>query len=100
MSIKINKDKCTGCPGNKEKPCVHICPGDLIYFSNVKKRPEIRDYGECWGCLSCSKVCKAQAIEGTLPFAIREEEVSLIPMKEKDQLNWYLKANNQKRKIN
>lgn len=40
MGIRIDKGKCTGCPGRDEPPCVKYCPGNLIVIApETKKGP-------------------------------------------------------------
>ena len=56
MSIKINQDKCIGCI-----KCIEACPGNLIKLDN--KKAFIKRERDCWGCTSCLKECKTQAIE-------------------------------------
>ena len=56
MSIKINQEKCVGC-----KRCVEVCPGNLIKVNAGKA--DIKRERDCWGCTSCLKECKTQAIE-------------------------------------
>ena len=56
MSIQINKMNCVGCGR-----CIEVCPGNLIKLDADKKAviPYPRD---CWGCTSCLKECKHEAI--------------------------------------
>ncbi len=56
MSIEINKEKCVGC--NK---CTKVCPGSLIKIGEDKKA-YIKYQKDCWGCTSCLKECKYEAI--------------------------------------
>ena len=57
MSIVINKDLCKGC-----RRCQEVCPGDLIKVGEDKKC-FIKYPEECWGCTSCVKECKVNAIK-------------------------------------
>ena len=56
MSIRIDKQKCVGCAG-----CVEVCPGNLIKIDTDGKAviPYPKD---CWGCTSCLKECRHDAI--------------------------------------
>ena len=56
MSIKINKSKCVGC-----RKCIEVCPGNLIKIDSGKAF--IKRERDCWGCTSCLKECKQEAIE-------------------------------------
>ena len=55
MSIAINGNKCAGCGR-----CVQVCPGSLIRLQDG--RAVIKREKDCWGCTSCLKECKVQAI--------------------------------------
>ncbi|MDY2629004.1 MAG: ferredoxin family protein [Lachnospiraceae bacterium] len=56
MSIRIQKDKCVGC-----RRCVEVCPGNLIK-TDENGKAQIRHVKDCWGCTSCIKECRADAI--------------------------------------
>ena len=56
MSIVINKSKCVGCG-----QCSIVCPGSLIKMGEDKKA-YIKYPKDCWGCSSCLKECKFEAI--------------------------------------
>ncbi len=56
MSIKIDKQRCTGCGR-----CREICPGGLLYADQAGKT-ENRYPRDCWGCTACLKECQALAI--------------------------------------
>lgn len=53
MSIKIDKEKCTGCSA-----CIEICPVGAIRIEECKA--VISD--ECVECQACINICKAEAI--------------------------------------
>ena len=57
MSIAIDSMKCRACG-----KCLDVCPGSLIVRGEDKKAV-IRYPKDCWGCVSCVKVCKVNAIE-------------------------------------
>jgi len=56
MSIKIDRNKCSGCG-----KCRQVCPGSLLYKDGAGKT-EIRYPKDCWGCTSCVKECDFAAI--------------------------------------
>lgn len=56
MSIQINKLKCVGC-GN----CVEACPSNLIK-KDTDGKAFIKHVKDCWGCTSCLKECRFEAI--------------------------------------
>lgn len=55
MSIRFN-DNCIGCGA-----LCKVCPGSLIKIKD--NRAYIKYPKDCWGCVSCVKVCKVNAIE-------------------------------------
>ncbi len=59
MSIRIDKSKCTGCGA-----CTRVCPGNLLQLTEEKdgKKSSIRCSRDCWGCCSCIKECRFQAL--------------------------------------
>lgn len=57
MSIRIDPDKCSGCGR-----CREVCPGGLLYQDN-RGKTVIRYPKECWGCTSCLKECRSDAIK-------------------------------------
>ena len=56
MSIQINKLKCVGCG-----KCVEACPGNLIK-KDIDGKAFIKHVKDCWGCTSCLKECRFEAI--------------------------------------
>ncbi len=56
MSIAINQEKCKGCG-----KCTQVCPGNLIKMKDHKA--VIYREKDCWGCTSCIKECRWQAID-------------------------------------
>jgi Fe-S-cluster-containing hydrogenase component 2 len=54
MSVKIDKEKCTGCGA-----CDEICPVDAIKVDDVA----IVDENECIDCGTCVEECPVDAIE-------------------------------------
>ena len=56
MSIQINKLKCVGCG-----KCVEACPGNLIK-KDTDGKAFIKHVKDCWGCTSCLKECRFEAI--------------------------------------
>lgn len=56
MSIQINDAKCRGCG-----LCMEVCPGNLIW-RNAADKAYIKRPEDCWGCTSCLKECRFDAI--------------------------------------
>ena len=56
MSIQIRKENCIGCG-----LCIEACPGNLIK-KGADGKAFIRHERDCWGCTSCLKECKNDAI--------------------------------------
>lgn len=54
MSVKIDKEKCTGCGA-----CAEICPVDAIKVDDVA----VVDENECIDCGTCVEECPVDAIE-------------------------------------
>ena len=54
MTVKIDKEKCTGCGS-----CTEICPVDAI---KVEDKAEV-DENECIDCGTCVDECPEEAIE-------------------------------------
>ncbi len=86
MTIKIDKNRCNGCPGLEEGRCERICPGDLIRRRNNKA--EI-DYPEdCWDCAACVKACPLNAISIYLPKEIGGKGAKMSAKIKKDEIIW------------
>ncbi len=56
MSIFIDRNKCVGCG-----KCADVCPGNLLKITDHKA--VIRHPEDCWGCTSCLKECKVEAVK-------------------------------------
>ena len=56
MSITMNQALCKGC-----KACEQVCPGSLIKM-NEDGKAFIKYPKDCWGCTSCLKECRFEAI--------------------------------------
>ena len=56
MSIRIQSETCIGCG-----KCLDVCPGNLIKRGEDGKA-YIRHPQDCWGCTSCVKECRENAI--------------------------------------
>lgn len=56
MSIRIKTENCVGCG-----LCMEACPGNLIK-KNADGKAFIKHERDCWGCTSCLKECKKDAI--------------------------------------
>lgn len=90
MSIRINQDKCIGC-----KKCVAVCPGSLIKLGEDKKA-YIKYPKECWGCSSCLKECKSEAITFYLGADIGGRGSSMHTVYEGDIVHWIIEESNGK----
>lgn len=88
MGVHVDTQKCTGCPGAGEPPCVECCPGDLILIDEAIGRAAIRKQGDCWDCMSCVKACPNGALETRLPFMMVSGEASLMPRVARDVITW------------
>ena len=85
MSIKIDKDKCIGC-----RQCLEVCPGNLIKIDDDKKA-FIKYPKDCWGCTSCVKECKSQAISLYLAADIGGRGSTLTVKEDGDIVHWQVK---------
>jgi adenylylsulfate reductase subunit B len=56
MSIAIDRNKCVGCGS-----CMEVCPGSLIK-KDTDGKAFMKYPRDCWGCCSCIKECKFDAI--------------------------------------
>jgi adenylylsulfate reductase subunit B len=86
MSIAINKNKCVGCG-----QCKKVCPGSLIKL-DAEKKAYIKYLKDCWGCTSCIKECKANAIGFFLGADIGGMGSLVHTEKEGDILKWIIEA--------
>ena len=84
MSIRINKDKCVGC-----KKCQEVCPGTLIQIEDHKA--VIKYPKNCWGCASCVKECKVEAIDFYLGADIGGMGSVMNVRSEGDILHWNIR---------
>ena len=91
MSVKVDKNKCTGCKGKKEALCVKNCPGDLIYIDSETGKAAIRNPEDCWDCMVCVKLCPCQALETRLPYQLATYKASLNVKKGEKDITWKLK---------
>lgn len=88
MSISIDKSLCVGC-----KQCSEVCPGNLIKIGDNNKA-FIKSPKDCWGCVSCVKECKVNAIKfylgadiggmGSLAYTKDEKDITHWIIEEKD----------------
>lgn len=81
MSIRINTLKCVGC-----QRCSTVCPGSLIEISDGKAHIDYPK--DCWGCVSCVKECKADAIAFFLSEDMGGNDTYMQVRKNGNLLNW------------
>ena len=94
MSIKINKDLCKGC-----RKCTSVCPGNLIKIGDDKKA-YIKYSHDCWGCSSCIKECKFNAVKFYLGADMGGRGSTLSVKDEGDNLSWIIEKGNEQKIIN
>jgi L-aspartate semialdehyde sulfurtransferase ferredoxin len=58
IDITIDEKACVGCT-----LCVDYCHTGVFSFNEDKRVAEVAKPKECFGCLSCSEICPATAIE-------------------------------------
>ena len=86
MSIRIQKSKCVGCGR-----CIEACPGNLIKKDKDGKA-FIRQVRDCWGCTSCVKECRAEAIDFFLGADIGGRGSTLTTKEDGDYRLWTVTA--------
>ncbi|MBI4715467.1 MAG: 4Fe-4S binding protein [Nitrospirae bacterium] len=92
MPVWVNPDKCNGCHGSSQPPCVRMCPGDLMVKDMRSSKAYLRSPSECWDCLPCVKVCPEEAIEFRLSYQLGFHNAKLVPhiAKSRDSITWEL----------
>lgn len=93
MSIQINGERCTNCG-----KCRKVCPGNLL-IENNEHQTVIRCIEDCWGCTSCIKACKFEAISYFLGADIGGLGSTLQTKEEGDLLHWIIKHTDQTEKV-
>lgn len=93
MSIQINVDKCTNCG-----MCRKACPGNLLTENN-EHQTVMRCLEDCWGCTSCVKACKFEAISYFLGADIGGLGSTLQTKEEGDLLHWIIKHADETEKV-
>ena len=84
MSIRIDKEKCTGC-----RQCIELCPGNLIKWNDDEGHAYMRRPSDCWGCASCIKVCPADAVRYFLGADIGGAGCEMTVSYKKDANIWH-----------
>ena len=84
MSIKINKAACVSCG-----QCLEVCPGNLIHYDSDEKA-YIKYPNDCWGCTSCVKSCKKEAIRFYLGADIGGRGSTVYTQDSNDSLKWII----------
>jgi len=92
MPVWIDPEKCNGCYGAAQPPCLRMCPGDLIVKDQAENKAYLKYVNDCWDCLPCVKVCPEEAIEFHLSSQFGPKGARLIPHIDKanDKINWEL----------
>ena len=86
MSIQINKLKCVGCG-----QCIEACPGNLIK-KDTDGKAFIKHVKDCWGCTSCLKECRFEAINFFLGADVGGKG-STLSFRQKGSINtWTVKT--------
>jgi len=90
MPVWIDPEKCNGCYGASQPPCLRMCPGDLIVKDQVANKASLKYPEDCWDCLPCVKVCPEEAIEFHLSYQFGSKGAKLIPHVDKvnDRITW------------
>ena len=86
MSIIIDKNLCVGC-----KKCKTVCPGNLITIDKENKA-NIKYPKDCWGCASCVKECKVEAIKYYLGADMGGNGNFMYTKQEGNLLHWIIVA--------
>lgn len=82
MSIRIDAETCVGC-----NQCVEVCPGSLIALGEDRKAA-IRYPRDCWGCMSCVKACRFDAIDFYLGADMGGMGTTLRVHQKDHYMNW------------
>lgn len=82
MSIRIDRERCVGCG-----KCRTVCPGSLLCADDEGKT-QICEPRDCWGCTSCVKECRYQAIRYYLGADIGGAGGYLYTKQEGNLLHW------------
>jgi len=86
MSIRIDRDRCIRCGA-----CREICPGNLIRQA-VDGTAYLRHPEECWGCASCLKECRHDAIFYFLGADIGGQGSRMQTNREGDLTHWIISS--------
>jgi len=90
MPVWVDPEKCNGCNGSRQPPCLRMCPGDLIVKDHAENKAYLKYPEDCWDCLPCVKVCPEEAIEFHLSYQFGSKGARLIPHvpKKGNQITW------------
>ena len=93
MSIIIDKNLCVGC-----RKCKDVCPGNLIVIDKENKAI-IKYPKDCWGCASCVKECKVDAIKYYLGADMGGKGSLLYVNEDKDIMSWIIEKSDKSKKV-
>ena len=82
MSIAIDAKQCVGCG-----KCRMVCPGSLIHM-NQDGKAFIKYPKDCWGCTSCIKECRHDAIRFFLGADVGGRGASMVVSEKPDISTW------------
>ncbi len=94
MSIIINRGQCAGCG-----KCREVCPGSLLFKEKDSNKTIIKYPEECWGCTSCLKECKFDAISYYLGADIGGNGTTMYVKEKQKELHWHITDQNGKKSI-
>jgi len=93
MSIRIDREKCTGCG-----KCRSVCPGSLLTRDEANKTFN-RFPRDCWGCTACVKECAFGAIQYFLGADVGGRGTTLHTSQDDQHIQWVFTRPSGEKKI-